>query len=94
MGTPMIRTGEQYRDSIRDGRKVWINDERVKDATAHPMFRPLVDFRARIYDMQHEPRFADALSYCSETGEVCAIAIKLPRTKADWGANARRSRRC
>ena len=36
--------------------------------------------------MQHEPRFADALSYCSETGEVCAIANKLPRTKADWGA--------
>ena len=24
----MIRTGEQYRDSIRDGREVWINGER------------------------------------------------------------------
>jgi 4-hydroxyphenylacetate 3-monooxygenase len=52
---PMIRTGEQYRDSIRDGRQVWINGERVKDVTAHPMFRPLVDVRARIYDMQHDP---------------------------------------
>jgi aromatic ring hydroxylase len=28
---PMIRTGQQYRDSIRDGRQVWINGERVKD---------------------------------------------------------------
>src|SRR5260370_7247945 len=63
MGTPMIRTGEQYRDSIRDGRQVWINGERVKDVTAHPMFRPLVDVRARIYDMQHDPRFAEGLSY-------------------------------
>ena len=32
----MIRTGEQYRDSIRDGRQVWINGERVKDVTTHP----------------------------------------------------------
>ena len=38
----MIRTGKQYRDSIRDGRQVWINGERVKDVTAHPMFQPLV----------------------------------------------------
>ena len=36
--------------------------------------------------MQHDPRFADALSYCSELGEVCAIALKLPRTRADWCA--------
>ncbi len=25
----MIRTGQQYRDSIRDGRRVWINGEHV-----------------------------------------------------------------
>ncbi|MBV8575631.1 MAG: 4-hydroxyphenylacetate 3-hydroxylase family protein [Acetobacteraceae bacterium] len=82
----MIRTGEQYRDSIRDGRRVWINGERVKDVTAHPMFRPLVDVRARIYDMQHDPRFADALSYRSRADEVCAVTLKLPRTRADWRA--------
>jgi 4-hydroxyphenylacetate 3-monooxygenase len=31
----MIRMGEQYRDSIRDGRQVWINGERVKDLAKH-----------------------------------------------------------
>lgn len=35
--TPMIRTGRQYPDSIRDGRQVWINGEHVKDFAAHPM---------------------------------------------------------
>ena len=49
----MIRTGAQYRDSLRDGREVYINGERVADVTTHPMFKPLVDIRARIYDMQH-----------------------------------------
>jgi hypothetical protein len=29
----MIRTGQQYLDSIRDNREVYINGERVKDAT-------------------------------------------------------------
>ena len=82
----MIRTGAQYRDSIRDGRQVWINGERVKDVTTHPMFRPLVDVRARIYDMQHDPQFADALSHLSEAGEVCAVPLKLPRTRDDWHA--------
>lgn len=27
----MIRTGEQYRDSLRDGREIHINGERVVD---------------------------------------------------------------
>ena len=51
----MIRTGNQYRESLRDGREVWINGERVRDVTTHPTFKPVVDIRARIYDMQHEP---------------------------------------
>jgi len=50
----MIRTGQQYLDSLRDGREVYINGERVKDVTTHVMLKPLVDIRARIYDMQHE----------------------------------------
>jgi hypothetical protein len=79
-GKQMIRTGPQYRDSIRDGRQVWINGKRVKDVTTHPMFRPLVDVRACIYDMQHDHQFADALCYCGDAGEICAIALKLPRT--------------
>ena len=28
----MLRTGEQYLDSIRDGRIIYIGDERVDDA--------------------------------------------------------------
>ena len=45
-----------------------------------------VEARALIYDMQHDPGFADALSYRSPTGEVCAVALKLPRTRDDWHA--------
>ena len=47
----MIRTGAEYRESIRDGREVWIDGERVDDVTTHPAFKPIVDVRARIYDL-------------------------------------------
>jgi 4-hydroxyphenylacetate 3-monooxygenase len=79
----MIRTGAQYRDSIRDGREVHVNGERVRDVTTHPMFRPLVDIRARIYDMAHDAATGDAMSYL-EAGERNAIANKLPMSQQDW----------
>ncbi len=82
----MIRTGDDYRASIRDGREVYVNGERVRDVPTHPMFRPLVDIRARIYDMQHEPAFAGGLSYRDDGNDVCAIANKLPYATADWEA--------
>ncbi len=72
----MIRTGEQYRESIRDGREVWINGERVADVTAHPAFRPLVDIRARIYDMAHDPATSDVMAYADEQGEQHAIGLQ------------------
>lgn len=79
----MIRTGAEYLDSIRDGREVYINGERVRDVTKHAMFKPLIDIRARIYDMQHDPATRDIMSY-QEDGEVHAINNKLPRAQQDW----------
>lgn len=81
----MIRTGEQYRSSIRDGREVWINGERVQDVTRHPMFKPLIDIRARIYDMQHEAATQAVMTY-EENGQRHAIGSQLPFTSAHWQA--------
>ncbi|MDT3382296.1 4-hydroxyphenylacetate 3-hydroxylase family protein [Labrys neptuniae] len=81
----MLRTGQQYRDSIRDGRRIWINGERVKDVTVHPQFKPLVDIRARIYDLAHEDATRDILSY-EENGERYSVGLKLPHSQNDWHA--------
>jgi 4-hydroxyphenylacetate 3-monooxygenase len=79
----MIRTGAEYLDSIRDGRLVYVGGERVKDVTTHPMFKPLVNIRARLYDMQHDARTRHLVAYC-EDGEWNAIGNKLPHTQGDW----------
>src|SRR5260221_6216941 len=82
-GAEMIRTGEDYKASIRESRRVFINGERVKDVTTHPMFKPLVDIRARIYDMGHEPATRDIMTY-ADKGERHAVGNKLPQSQQDW----------
>lgn len=83
----MIRTGDEYRESLRDGREVWIDGERVTDVPSHPMFKPIVDARARIYDLAHEPATTDVMSYVdSERGERCPVGAKLPLVREDWRA--------
>ena len=87
----MIRTSEDYRDSIRDNREVFMNGERVKDATAHPMFKPLVDIRARMYEtwlMILRPATCDVMTV-TQGSEVNAIGSSLPYTQDDWWAKRR-----
>jgi 4-hydroxyphenylacetate 3-monooxygenase len=79
----MIRTGEEYLASIRDGRQVYVNGEKVEDVPSHPMFKPLVDVRARIYDMAHDPKTAEVMTY-EEEGEKFAVGLKPPRSQQDW----------
>jgi len=80
----MIRTGNEYRESIRDGRVVFMNGEKVSDVTTHPMFKPLVDIRARIYDMQHEAATAPVMIYHDDKDEPFSVGLKLPYTQEDW----------
>ncbi len=80
----MIRTGQQYRESILDGREVYIDGQKVSDVATHPMFKPLVDIRARIYDMAHKDQYRNIMTDTDEDGEQYATSLKLPYSKADW----------
>jgi 4-hydroxyphenylacetate 3-monooxygenase len=83
----MIRTGQQYRESLNDGRQVWMNGERVADVTTHKAFKPIVDIRARIYDMAHDKSTAPAMTCLDEkTGETNCVGYQLPRTQEHWQA--------
>lgn len=81
----MIRTGEAYREGLRDGREVWIDGERVRDVTRHPAFRPIVDVKARMYDMAHAAAHQDTLTYVEGNGRH-SVFQKPPVTQADWHA--------
>ena len=79
----MIRTGEEYRAGLRDGREVWIDGERVQDVTDHPAFKPVVDLKARMYDMGHEPASAEIMSYREPAPAKARGNERYPTTATD-----------
>ncbi|HKN53515.1 MAG TPA: 4-hydroxyphenylacetate 3-hydroxylase N-terminal domain-containing protein [Amycolatopsis sp.] len=55
-------TGDEYIESLRDDREIYLYGERVKDVTTHPAFRNPVRMTARLYDALHDPaRQADLI---------------------------------
>ncbi len=79
----MLRTGKEYREGLRDGREIWMDGERVKDVTTHKSFKPIVDVRARMYDMAHESRYAEKMSYLDGNTRN-SILLKRPVDQKDW----------
>jgi 4-hydroxyphenylacetate 3-monooxygenase len=61
-------TGNEYLESLRDGREIWMYGECVKDVTTHPAFRNAVRMVARLYDALHDPKQQDVLTTETDTG--------------------------
>lgn len=61
-------TGQEYLDSLDDGREVWLHGERVKNIANHPAFRNSARSIARIYDALHDPKHHDVLTTSTDTG--------------------------
>lgn len=81
----MLMTGDQYRESLHDGRVVLTSDgQRVDDVTVHPQFRDAVDTVAAFYDLQHAEGPREIATYHDdETGQLESVAWRVPRTPAD-----------
>ncbi|MED4599600.1 4-hydroxyphenylacetate 3-hydroxylase N-terminal domain-containing protein [Paenibacillus validus] len=61
-------TGQEYLESLKDGREVWLDGERIKDVGAHPAFRNSARSVARLYDALHDPKYKDVLTTETDTG--------------------------
>jgi 4-hydroxyphenylacetate 3-monooxygenase oxygenase component len=76
-----IRTGSQYVDSLRDGRTIYVNGERVKDVTRYAPFMGVIESLAALYDLQNQHR--DIMTYKSPTtGEPVATSFLMADTIA------------
>lgn len=80
-----VRTGRQFIDGLRRRpRDVWLHGRRIADPTTHPAFKRPVERLAHLYDMQHDPRYAEVLTYRSPTtGDPVGTAFMAPRSHAD-----------
>ena len=50
-----MRTGSEYLRSLNDGRRVFVDGERVKDVTSHPAFRQAARSVANLFDIAADP---------------------------------------
>ena len=60
--------GDEYIESLRDGRQIYIHGERVEDVTTHPAFRNSVRSIARLYNALHDPATKAELTTETDTG--------------------------
>jgi 4-hydroxyphenylacetate 3-monooxygenase len=81
----MPMTGDEYIESLRDGREIYLHGERVDDVTTHPAFRNSVRMVARMYDGMHDPAYADKLLTDTDTGNggKTHAFFKAPKTIDD-----------
>ena len=63
-----MMTGEQYRQSLNDGRETYFEGKLVPDINAHPLLRMTVDSAARGYDRFYDP-----------TPDAVGAFMKVPR---------------
>ena len=88
-----IRSGEEFIDSLRDGRTVYTNGERVADVTAHPPFQGMVATLASVYDFQHE--HPEELTFRSPTsGDRVAASFLIAGSieQVEWRIRAEQMR--
>ena len=78
-----MRTGAEYLESLRDGREVWVNGEKVKDVTTHPVLCRCAQTVARLYDLQRDPQYADLLTFIDPKGRRESIGYLIPRSPED-----------
>jgi 4-hydroxyphenylacetate 3-monooxygenase len=64
----VARTGADHLESLRDGRAVYIDGERVADVTTHPAFRNAVRSVCRLYDFQARPENIERMTFVPPGG--------------------------
>jgi aromatic ring hydroxylase len=80
-----MRTGADYRGSLRDGRKVWVMGAgAVDDVTTHPATGAMVEAYVAWYDRHFDPAWQDVLLAPADgAGTRLPWAYVLPKTSAE-----------
>jgi len=79
-----LKKATEYRESLRDGRVVYLNGEQVEDVTTHPALKVGVDTAAFDYEMAEMPEYRDLAVVTDEkTGEPISRYYYTPKNSDD-----------
>ena len=75
----MVKNGKQHLESLRDGREVYIDGQRVENHVDHPAYRRSIRSAASLYDYQANPANVERMTFKSPTsGEAVNRMWQLP----------------
>jgi len=77
-----LMTRDEYRASLRDGRVLFWDGEKIEDMTEHPSFRVPIDVALRDYEYE-DPERRDILTYKTEDGELAHRVYQIPASEQD-----------
>ncbi len=78
-----LRTPEQFRNSLKDGRVVYYKGQRVEDVTTHPVLKIGVDSSAVDYELAETPEFRELAVVQTPEGEAFSRFFLPPRSPQD-----------
>jgi 4-hydroxybutyryl-CoA dehydratase/vinylacetyl-CoA-Delta-isomerase len=78
-----LRTPEQYRQSLRDGRTVYFRGRLVEDVTTHPVIGVAVDHACIDYRMAEDQRYRDLAVVEDGPGAPYSRYYKIPESADD-----------
>ena len=80
----MTKTGADHLNSLRDGRTIYLDGQRVEDAVEHPAYRNAVRSVARLYDFQASSENLELMTFPSPTdGHRVNRCWQLPNSYHD-----------
>lgn len=79
------RTGQQFLEGLkRKPPNIYVDGEKVDDATSHPATKNVAASIAHLYDLQHQPDLRDIMTYESpSSGERVGMSFLEPKSIED-----------
>ena len=77
-----MRTGQQYLNSLNDGRNVILDGAKVSDVAKHPAFEGITTTVAKMYDVAADPA-SGMIHKSPETGGEANKVFMIPRSQAE-----------
>lgn len=78
--------GENYINRLNAlNNEIWLDGEKLEGLISeHPVFKGLIQTKASLYDLQHNPKIKDEMTFVSPlTGERVGLSYLMPKTKED-----------
>jgi aromatic ring hydroxylase len=82
-GEDGMRTGQEYLDSLNDGRRVVISGELIDNVATHPLTRGYAKVVADFYDFHLDPDMRDELTFVDDDGVRRSLMWLHPRSLDD-----------